>query len=209
MSATDTAPPRSAEILDRIKAVFAAKGFDGASMQDLARAAGMSAGNFYRYFPSKDAIVAAMVERDLEGVMEDFNHILADSDALTAFREVVRQRISANDACEGAIWAEIEASSSRRPDLCAAMERMEQAVIRNLTDIFARIAGLDPAVAAVRFEPQARLIVLLVQGMVKGAAHAGGADSPAHRALGDLVMKVIEGLLADVAAAGASERAGS
>jgi AcrR family transcriptional regulator len=29
-------------------------------MQDLARAAGMSVGNFYRYFPSKAAIVQAM-----------------------------------------------------------------------------------------------------------------------------------------------------
>ena len=56
---------RGSDILERIKAVFAEKGFDGASMQDLARSAGMSAGNFYRYFPSKDAIIAAMVERDL------------------------------------------------------------------------------------------------------------------------------------------------
>lgn len=41
-----------AEILSRLRDTFAEKGFDGASMQDLARAAGMSVGNFYRYFPS-------------------------------------------------------------------------------------------------------------------------------------------------------------
>lgn len=34
-------------------------------MQDLARAAGMSVGNFYRYFPSKAAIVQAMCGYDL------------------------------------------------------------------------------------------------------------------------------------------------
>ena len=38
---TDSAV-RSADLLSRVKGVFAAKGFDGASMQDLARAAGIS-----------------------------------------------------------------------------------------------------------------------------------------------------------------------
>ena len=51
-----------AEILSRLRDTFAEKGFDGASMQDLARAAGMSVGNFYRYFPSKSDIIAQMIE---------------------------------------------------------------------------------------------------------------------------------------------------
>ena len=55
------AEERSHEILASIRQAFAEKGFDGASMQDLARAAGMSVGNFYRYFPSKAAIVAGDV----------------------------------------------------------------------------------------------------------------------------------------------------
>ena len=42
---------RSTGILEAARRAFAEKGFDGASMQDIARAAGMSAGNFYRYFP--------------------------------------------------------------------------------------------------------------------------------------------------------------
>ena len=52
---------REAEILAAIRRAFAAKGFDGASMQYLAREAGMSVGNFYRYFPSKAAMVEAMI----------------------------------------------------------------------------------------------------------------------------------------------------
>ena len=36
------------------------------------QAAGMSAGNFYRYFPSKAAIVEALVARDLAEVEEAF-----------------------------------------------------------------------------------------------------------------------------------------
>ena len=45
------AEQRTLDILALVRVAFAEKGFDGASMQDLARAAGMSVGNFYRYFP--------------------------------------------------------------------------------------------------------------------------------------------------------------
>ena len=41
---------RQTDILEAVHGTFVEKGFDGASMQDLARAAGMSVGNFYRYF---------------------------------------------------------------------------------------------------------------------------------------------------------------
>ena len=80
---------RTGEILDRIKGIFAQKGFDGASMQDLARAAGMSAGNFYRYFPSKNAIIGALVQRDLDRMAEDFARILAAPDPRAAVQQAV------------------------------------------------------------------------------------------------------------------------
>ena len=51
---------RIAEILALVRKAFVEKGFDGASMQDLARSVGMSVGNFYRYFPSKAAIVQSL-----------------------------------------------------------------------------------------------------------------------------------------------------
>ena len=39
-------------------------GFHRTTMQDVAREAGMSAGNLYRYFASKEALVSGMIERD-------------------------------------------------------------------------------------------------------------------------------------------------
>src|SRR6185312_9438459 len=39
------------------------RGFHGASMAEIAAAARMSVGQIYRYFPSKEAIVHAIVER--------------------------------------------------------------------------------------------------------------------------------------------------
>ncbi len=84
------ADQRSAEILASVRQAFVEKGFDGASMQDLARAAGMSVGNFYRYFPSKAAIIKAMIEVDLAEIQRDFATILGsrrpDGDAARGHR---------------------------------------------------------------------------------------------------------------------------
>ena len=71
---------------------FAEKGFDGASMQDLARAAGMSVGNFYRYFASKAAIVQALIALDLEEMARDFLPIFASDDPIATMRQQVRHQ---------------------------------------------------------------------------------------------------------------------
>lgn len=88
---------RTESILEGAKRAFAEKGFDGASMQDIARSAGMSAGNFYRYFPSKNAIVEAMIARDLASVKEDFQRIDAAADPTKALIEAFAQRIDTLD----------------------------------------------------------------------------------------------------------------
>lgn len=49
------------QVLDGARTVFLRDGFDGASMNDIAREAGVSKGTLYVYFASKDALFAAFV----------------------------------------------------------------------------------------------------------------------------------------------------
>ena len=84
---------RTADILSRVRIAFAENGFDGTSMQDLARAAGMSAGNFYRYFPSKAAIVEALIAHDLAGMDADFLTVLQSPSPLEALRALMQRRL--------------------------------------------------------------------------------------------------------------------
>jgi AcrR family transcriptional regulator len=51
-----------ARILDAARELFATNGFHATSMDDILRAANMSAGGAYRYFASKDEIIAAIAE---------------------------------------------------------------------------------------------------------------------------------------------------
>src|SRR5689334_6249736 len=48
---------RRAEIVAAARRCFARDGFHQTSMPDIAREAGMSAGAFYRYFPSKEDVI--------------------------------------------------------------------------------------------------------------------------------------------------------
>lgn len=55
---------KARQILDGARRIFLRDGFDGASMNDIVRAAGVSKGTLYVYFPSKEALFAELVRHD-------------------------------------------------------------------------------------------------------------------------------------------------
>ncbi len=186
--------PKGSEILERVKQTFAVRGFEGASMQELARAAGMSAGNFYRYFPSKNALVEAIIEREIDAAREEFARVLASEHPLTTLCDLARYRIESDDtSC--AMWAEIEAAAGRRPEIAALMDRMATEIQGNLVAVFARLAQIAPAAAAERYGAHARFIMMLF----KGLSLPGSASAEPDRALGRIVIAVIERLLTEIA----------
>jgi AcrR family transcriptional regulator len=52
------------QIMDGARAAFLAAGFDGASMNDVARSAGVSKGTLYAYFSSKDELFEAIIRAE-------------------------------------------------------------------------------------------------------------------------------------------------
>lgn len=48
--------------------LFYQKGYNQTSFSDIAQAAGLSRGNFYYYFKTKDAILEAVIEQRLDGI---------------------------------------------------------------------------------------------------------------------------------------------
>jgi AcrR family transcriptional regulator len=192
------AAQRSDVILLHARQAFVEKGFDGASMQDLARAAGMSAGNFYRYFPSKAAIVEALVARDLAEVEEVFQAIAASPDPLgslkMALREPVRQHCDGED---GLLWAEIAAAATRKPEVAAILGRMEDGITRRVAQVLGLAAGLDEAAAIERFGNHACLIFLIMHGAMTANV---ARTKPRDGELTDLVMRTIERVMDDALA---------
>lgn len=59
---TRRAEARPEEILDAALAEFTERGFEAARMEDIAKRAGLSKAGVYLYFPSKDAVLKALIE---------------------------------------------------------------------------------------------------------------------------------------------------
>lgn len=198
-TATATKPDqRSVEILSLVRTAFAEKGFDGASMQDLARAAGMSVGNFYRYFPSKAAIVEALIALDLADMEADFLKVQQSPSPLEALRALMRHRLAEKQCqADGQIWAEITAAALRKPDISQAACAMEMQVTRYLTRIFAAETGLTEAEITARFPAHAAFAIT----MFKSAAMLPPTAAPILTELTALIQRSIDIAMAEILAA--------
>lgn len=189
------ADQRTAEILASVRQAFAEKGFDGASMQDLARAAGISVGSFYRYFPSKAAIVEALIALDLAEMERDFSDILRSASPMEALRQKLRQIIPEHQCNQdGQLWAEITAAALRKPEIGAAACRMEEEISGHLTAIFAAATGLTLAEARARFQAHAVYLIMLV----KSSAAINRDIGPHLDHLNELIFRSIDQALDDI-----------
>lgn len=74
-------PAKRREILDGARRVFRAAGFDGASMDQIARAAGVSKGTLYVYFRNKEDLFLDLVATDKNEAAEQLCRFEADGAA--------------------------------------------------------------------------------------------------------------------------------
>src|SRR5882724_5512189 len=106
---------RRGEILDAARSCFARSGFHQTSMQEICAEAGMSPGNLYRYFRSKEDIIAGIAERDRADAAQQF----ADLDRAGSFFEglalLAQQHLVEQSAEEVSLCAEIMTESRRNP----------------------------------------------------------------------------------------------
>lgn len=75
-------PAKRDQILDGAMMVFAANGYDGASMNDITRAAGVSKGTIYVYFNNKEELFAGLIQRERERIFDAVSSILVDDKPL-------------------------------------------------------------------------------------------------------------------------------
>jgi len=84
---------RKQEILAAATAVFAQKGFDGASMDDIVQASGLSKGGLYWHFKSKDDIIAAILNEFFSQEMDFLDALLQAEGSATARLQQLGQQV--------------------------------------------------------------------------------------------------------------------
>jgi AcrR family transcriptional regulator len=78
-----------ARVLEAAREVFAEHGLD-ASVTMIAERAGVGTATIFRRFPTKEALLTAVVEQRLEGMLELTRHATSSSDPAKAFRTFMR-----------------------------------------------------------------------------------------------------------------------
>jgi TetR/AcrR family transcriptional regulator, repressor for uid operon len=131
---------RRAEILAAAQRCFVRSGFHGASMQEICAEAGMSPGNLYRYFPSKEALIAGIAERDRAEVAHQFES--ADlSHGLFAVLGAMAHHHFANRPTEQVLLCtEVMAEARRDPEIARICRSFDADVKQWLLDLF-RVAA--------------------------------------------------------------------
>ncbi|OBI00993.1 TetR/AcrR family transcriptional regulator [Mycobacterium scrofulaceum] len=83
---------RRADLLDRAAVLFLRDGYDNVSLNDLIADAGVSKGAFYHWFPSKDALIAALAERSARAAFAGVEDAVArcGGDALDRLNALLR-----------------------------------------------------------------------------------------------------------------------
>jgi len=112
----ERANTRRKQVLDAAESCFSRRGFHGASMAEISKAAGMSAGHIYNYFDSKDAIIAAFVLKNMERVTNLMQDLAQREDPLQAVIDNAGEHVL--ESLDPKTWVmplEIFAEASRNP----------------------------------------------------------------------------------------------
>jgi AcrR family transcriptional regulator len=128
---------RRTQILNAAERSFQRAGFHRTTMQDVAAEAGMSPGNLYRYFPSKDALVAGLCERDRAGLAQEFAAMRdGPGNFLEAFRELGRRHFNDDMCGKARLCLEIWAEATRNSEVAAMQTEFDRTFEEQLVEVF-------------------------------------------------------------------------
>ncbi len=84
---------KSETILEAALEVFSQHGFRGATLDQIARAAGLSKPNLLYYFPSKDAIYQRLIDRLLENWLAPLRELDNEGDPIEEIRSYITRKL--------------------------------------------------------------------------------------------------------------------
>jgi len=167
---------RRNRILDAAKHCFVRHGFHSASMQQICAAAKMSAGNLYRYFPSKDALIEGLCERDMDDAAKGFAQVRATKNVLGALQALMTHHLCERPAADYALWAETTAESARNATVAALGLRVHEFILARLREIVRQ--GIADKTFRADCEPEriATFLVAMFDGLVVQIQRIPGYD---------------------------------
>ena len=92
---------KSEKILDALQQLLEEKSIQHISVSEIAAKAGIGKGSIYYYFPSKDAIVDALIERSYEMPLDTAKNLSTDGDDVSGMPQFFRSISKAGSCVHG------------------------------------------------------------------------------------------------------------
>ncbi|MFA9218038.1 MAG: TetR/AcrR family transcriptional regulator [Sphingomonadaceae bacterium] len=177
----ERAASRRKQVLEAAALCFSRSGFHGASMAEISKAAGMSAGHIYNYFDGKDAIIMAFVARRMEEVSLLLRDLGQRDDPLQAMLDDAPNTLA--EQLDPAFWTlpmEIHAEAARNSRIAAALQeadRDSRLQFRALLKAAREKRGLS--VDDTTLDGRTDILIALFHGLPLRALHRPDADRDA------------------------------
>ena len=183
---------RRERIIEAAERAFVRHGFHAATMQHVAEEAEMSAGNLYRYFPSKEAIVEALCARDQEGRTGAFVELLAqNADIVKAIYAGLRDHVFAKPPEKARMIVEIWAEAGRNARVAEMTRALDADVLMTLERVIDAAKAAGVASPALDSGFGARFFLTFVGGIFKRIAIEADFDADAETEMAVAVMKAL------------------
>jgi TetR/AcrR family transcriptional regulator, repressor for uid operon len=195
MSTVETLPgpvDRKNRILDAAERCFVRHGFHRSTMQDVAAECAMSPGNLYRYFPSKDDIVAGMAARDQERFMQDMALLTSAPDPRQAFLLLGRAHIVESPHDKTVMMMEIWAEGARNPrvnTMCRGIDGKVRELLAQFVELWRAKECVESDMPAADV---AALLMILADGIFRARASSPAFDAEhAFRMITPVIFRAI------------------
>jgi len=165
---------RRRHILDAAAGLFARHGYERTTTAQICRAAGISPGNLYHYFASKQELFIAVLTQD-EGATAELVGRVPDQDPLAAVLDLVDHlAAAAAHPVVPSLVLEAMLQAHREPSVRAVLERVDRGEREGLVVLLRRAAAAGAIAPDLDVEETATWLGALVS-----AVYLQGATDPA------------------------------
>lgn len=191
------------DILRAALACFVRDGFRGASTTDICAEAKMSPGHLYHYFPSKEAMIEALVKQGLEHAASRFEEVLAAPNIVDALL-IEFERTSISPSRAQALSLDALAEASRNPGFARIIQGHTEAIRSLLVGFIDQAQGKGKVDPDLDPEATANILIAVVDGVRAMPLRSPAADIKARR---DHLRMMLSRFLAPPSASAATRRA--
>ena len=161
---------RRDRILAAAERAFAEHGFHATTMQHVAEAARMSAGNLYRTFPSKESIVEGLCARDQQERIDSFVRFAQEGSVFAAFEAGLREHFATRTRDKARLALEVWAEGARNPTIAAMSLAVDADIIGKISHVIRIAKERGQALPSVDVESSARFLFTYFGGLLKRQA---------------------------------------